>query len=124
MIMKLDSPIAFLGTDAPIKSLMFYEEVLGLKLLEDGPFALVFQVGTIPLRIQKVEQWNPVQGTAFGWNVDDIYRTIDELTPKGVEMERYPHFEQDEHGVWQTPDGARVAWFKDPIGNLLSLTQS
>jgi catechol 2,3-dioxygenase-like lactoylglutathione lyase family enzyme len=121
--MQLDTPIAFLATDQPVKSSMFYEEVLGLELVDDNPFALVFKVGSIVLRIQKLDDWTAVPGTVFGWEVEDIYKSIDELSSKGVTCEMYPHFDQDEHGVWTTPDYAQVAWFKDPVGNLLSLTQ-
>jgi predicted enzyme related to lactoylglutathione lyase len=78
--------------------------------------------GTL-LRIQKVGSLNPPTFTTLGWQVTDIAVAIDELTPLGVAFERYPGMAQDERGIWHSPSGARVAWFKDPDGNTLSLTQ-
>lgn len=121
--MKLDTPIAFLATDDAEASKGFYQDVLGLELIADEPFALVFRTGVVVLRIQKLDVFKPVPYTVFGWDVDDIYATIATLESRGVEFEDYEQIEQDEQNVWETPGGARVAWFRDPVGNLLSLTQ-
>ena len=102
----------------------FCQETLGLEFVADDRFALVFKTGGVMLRIQKVEAVTLVPYTMLGWQVSDIYATIAELESKHVAFENYPHIEQDNRNVWQTPSGARVAWFKDPVGNVLSLTQS
>ena len=115
--------IAFLPiTDAaPAKA--FYGDALGLKFIEDSPFALVFEGGGTMLRLQKVEAVTPLPGTALGWDVKDIASTIRALKARGVEFLRFERMEQDALGIWTSPSGAKVAWFKDPDGNNLSLTQ-
>jgi catechol 2,3-dioxygenase-like lactoylglutathione lyase family enzyme len=115
--------IAFIGTAAPAASLAFYRDVIGLRLVEDSPFALVFEGGGRMLRIQKLREIAPAPYTALGWQVADIAAEMTALVSKGVTFRRYPHMDQDETGVWTTPDGARVVWFSDPDGNNLSLTQ-
>ena len=75
------------------------------------------------LRVQKVHELRPARHTVLGWRVPDIRSRIKELTKKGVRFERYDGLGQDESGVWTTPSGAKVAWFKDPDGNTLSITQ-
>ncbi|MEM7015861.1 MAG: VOC family protein [Pseudomonadota bacterium] len=121
--MMLNQPILFLATDQADASRAFYEDTLGLELIADEPFALVFRVAEHTLRIQKVEQAQVLPYTTLGWNVEDIDSAIKQLSDKGVTFERYDGMGQDERGVWQTPDGAKITWFKDPVGHLLSLTQ-
>ena len=75
------------------------------------------------LLIQKVESHDPLPYTELGWKVLDIAAKVSALRDKGVHCERFPGMAQDELGVWASPSGARVAWFKDPDGNVLSLTQ-
>ena len=115
--------MAFLATKDAARARPFYEGVLGLPVLSDDDFALVLDAGGTMLRIQKVPSSNAAAYTALGWEVADIRATAAALTKKGVAFQRYPHFEQDDLGVWTAPSGARVAWFKDPDGNVLSLTQ-
>ncbi|MFT3899248.1 MAG: VOC family protein [Gordonia sp. (in: high G+C Gram-positive bacteria)] len=115
--------IAFTATTGPERSLAFYRDVVGLRLIADEEFAIVFDAHGTMLRIQKAAEHTPPPFTALGWKVDDIARAIAELTAKGVEMVRYPGFDQDADGVWTTPDGGKVAWFHDPDRNLLSLTE-
>lgn len=117
-------PIYFLATTDPGASLSFYRDVMGLVLLGDEPFALVFRLGDSELRIQKVDKMAPAAYTALGWEVEDIRLTVAIMGRRGVLFERYAHLNQDEQGVWRSPGGAAVAWFKDPCGNLLSLTQA
>jgi catechol 2,3-dioxygenase-like lactoylglutathione lyase family enzyme len=97
----------------------FYEGRLGLTLADETPYALVMRNGATTLRITKVEHLAPQPFTVLGWAVDDIHRAIAEL---GVECVRYDGLDQDEAGVWITPSGDQVAWFKDPDGNTLSLS--
>ncbi len=119
----LDDPVLFLATANAERSRAFYERVLGLALVADELPALVFQVGDRMLRIQKVDQVHAAPYTALGWAVSDIRRTIGSLTAAGVVFERYAGMNQDGDGIWRAPSGALVAWFRDPDGHVLSLTQ-
>jgi catechol 2,3-dioxygenase-like lactoylglutathione lyase family enzyme len=116
-------PICFAATTQPEVATKFYRDVLGLKLVQDTPFALVFDAHGTMLRVQKVQSVTPAGYTVLGWEVDDIGASAGGLTKKGVCFERYEGLPQDASGVWTTPDGSKVAWFKDPDGNTLSLTQ-
>jgi catechol 2,3-dioxygenase-like lactoylglutathione lyase family enzyme len=115
--------IAFVTTADPARSKAFYEETLGLRLVADDPYALVYDANGIALRIQKVPEVAPRAHTVLGWQVDDIASVIRGLVARGVTFERYSFMDQDDLGVWHTPDGGKVAWFKDPDGNVLSLTE-
>jgi len=115
---------AFVATTHPERAKQFYSRTLGLRLVSDDQFALVFDCAGIQLRIQKVETFQPHAFTALGWQVPGIRRSVAALAKKGVAFERYGFLEQDELGVWQAPSWAKVAWFKDPDGNLLSLTEA
>jgi len=83
----------------------------------------VFDANGTMLRVQKVREVVPAGYTILGWDVDDVGATVGKLSKEGVGFERYDGLPQDEKGIWTTPDGSRVAWFKDPDGNTLSLTQ-
>ena len=115
---------AFIATSNPKRSRRFFETTLGLHLLTDDEFALAFDSNGIQLRIQKVEKVLPQTFTALGWQVSNIRDAIVGLTKRGVSFERYSFLQQDELGVWLAPSGTKVAWFKDPDGNLLSLSES
>jgi catechol 2,3-dioxygenase-like lactoylglutathione lyase family enzyme len=115
--------ICFVATRNAASARKFYETTLGLKFVSDDPFATVFDANGTMLRVQKVQELVLAKHTVLGWDVPDIAARIGELTSKGVCFERYPGLPQDELGAWTTPSGAKVAWFKDPDGNTLSLTQ-
>ncbi|MGO9591251.1 MAG: VOC family protein [Candidatus Acidiferrales bacterium] len=115
--------VAFIATTQADSTRDFYEGVLGLHFIEDSPFALVFNAKGTMLRIQKVKEFRPASHTALGWDVPDIRAAVEDLTGRGVRFERYEGVPQDDLGVWKSPSGAQVAWFKDPNGNILSLTQ-
>jgi catechol 2,3-dioxygenase-like lactoylglutathione lyase family enzyme len=119
----LDKPILFLATANAERSREFYERVLGLAFVADEPPALVFQVGHSMLRIQKVDLVHKVPYTVLGWAVSDIRRTVRQLRAAGVAFQRYEGMTQDDDGIWHAPSGALVAWFQDPDGHILSLTQ-
>ncbi len=119
----LDKPMLFLATANPQRSRAFYEDVLGLKFVADEPPALVFRVGEAMLRIQKVERVQNVPYTALGWEVVDIRAEIRRLRAGGVAVQRYEGLTQDNDNIWQSPSGALIAWFQDPEGHILSLTQ-
>lgn len=114
---------AFVATANPRRSRRFYRDTLGLQLVGDDRFAIAFDCRGVQLRIQKVGRVRPQPFTALGWRVPNIRRAVARLVQAGVSFERYSFVEQDELGIWQAPSGAKVAWFKDPDGNLLSLTQ-
>ena len=114
---------AFLPTSHPDKAKNFYGNILGLKLLSEDNYALEFDVNGTSLRITVVEAFAPHAFTVLGWDVDDIRSMIRRLVEKGVIFERYNFLKQDDLGVWTSPAGAEVAWFKDPDNNLLSLTE-
>jgi catechol 2,3-dioxygenase-like lactoylglutathione lyase family enzyme len=102
----------------------FYRDILGLRLVsEEPPFALVFEANGIMLRLGMGKQLPPGSGTVLGWRVPDIVAAVKELSQAGVRFERYPQMPQDELGIWTAPGGAKVAWFKDPDGNVLSLSE-
>jgi catechol 2,3-dioxygenase-like lactoylglutathione lyase family enzyme len=120
---NLDEPVLFLATANVERSRAFYERVLGLTFVADEPPALVFQVGDSMLRIQKVERVHAAPYTALGWAVADIRQTVRGLGEVGVVFERYEGMNQDGDAIWHAPSGALVAWFRDPDGHVLSLTQ-
>lgn len=115
--------IGFAATTNSEQARKFYGETLGLPLAEENPFALVFDAAGTMLRIQKLDSLPPARYTTLGWEVEDIGATIHRLTENGVRFERFPGLPQDDLGIWTTPDGSQVAWFKDPDGNTLSLTE-
>jgi catechol 2,3-dioxygenase-like lactoylglutathione lyase family enzyme len=115
--------MAFLATTDATRARTFYEDVLGLRLVSDDPFALVYDAQGTELRIQKVERFAPQPHTALGWEVGSIDVVVREIVARGGRFERYPSLVQDEAGIWKAPSGARIAWLKDPDGNLLSFTE-
>ncbi len=114
---------AFVATANPTRSKRFYRDTLGLRLVSDDQFAIVFDCSGVQLRIQKVENLQPHPFTALGWHVPNIRTAMLGLSKVGVAFEHYSFLQQDDLGVWQAPSTAKVAWFKDPDGNLLSLTE-
>lgn len=115
--------MAFAATSDAMRSKEFYEKTLGLRLVADEAYALVFDSNGTQLRIQKVQKTQPPPFTVLGWEVSDIRETLIALRERGVTFERFGFMKQDDLGVWAADDRTKVAWFKDPDGNLLSLTQ-
>ncbi len=114
---------AFVPATNPEKVKVFYRDILGLSLLSEDDYALEFDANGTLLRIALVRELKPQPFTVLGWNVEDIYSTIKSLNDKNVFCEKYDFMQQDDSGVWNSPNGSKVAWFKDPDGNVLSLTQ-
>src|SRR4051794_33573180 len=114
--------IAFIATRNGAKARQFYEGVLGLPVISDDAFALALDVHGTMLRVQKVAELTPAPFTALGWQVLDIRATVAALLAAGIGCQIHPGMAQDEQGIWCAPSGALVAWFKDPDGNMLSLT--
>jgi catechol 2,3-dioxygenase-like lactoylglutathione lyase family enzyme len=101
----------------------FYVDLLKLDLVAEDDFAIVVAAKGATVRISEVGAFSPAKYTIIGWEVPDIVVTVRELTDKGVSFSRYPHFQQDDLGIWTSPSGSKVAWFSDPDGNVLSLSQ-
>ena len=115
--------IVFIPTADAERARLFYEAKLGLRFVSDDHFAVVMEANRVMVRIVRVGDFTPAPFTILSWQVDNIHRTVAELRDQGIEFKRYPHFEQTSDGVWASPDGAKVAWFADPDGNTLSLSQ-
>lgn len=116
--------MAFAATLDTAKAKEFYAGKLGLQFLYDDGFAVVFDANGTTLRIQKVKEVAGAQYTVLGWEVPDIAAKVEELTKAGVKFENFGLPDQDKSGIWTAPGGvAKVAWFKDPDGNTLSLSQ-
>jgi catechol 2,3-dioxygenase-like lactoylglutathione lyase family enzyme len=119
--------IAFVPTRDPGKAREFYETTLGLDFISEDPFALVFNAHGTTLRIANVAEvkgFKPAPFTIVGWKVTNVSDTVGDLLKTGVQFERFPGMDQDAKGIWKSPSGAKVAWFKDPDGNILSITQA
>jgi catechol 2,3-dioxygenase-like lactoylglutathione lyase family enzyme len=115
--------VAFVATTDPARAKAFYANTLGLRLVSEDGFALVFDAGGTMLRIAVVKTVQPAGYTVLGWIVPDIAKTARDLVKRGVVFQRYEGMPQDDLGIWSSPGGARVAWFSDPEGHTLSLTE-
>jgi catechol 2,3-dioxygenase-like lactoylglutathione lyase family enzyme len=116
--------VAFVPTRDSGKARTFYEIVLGLRFVKDDGFAVTLDANGIMVRVTKVPPpFTPAPFTILGWQVPDIEKMVAGLQEKGVHFERFGFFKQDELGIWTAPTGDKVAWFKDPDGNMLSLSQ-
>jgi catechol 2,3-dioxygenase-like lactoylglutathione lyase family enzyme len=119
----IGSVVTFLLTKQPEAAIAFYRDTMGLTFKRDDGFALVFDLDGVMLRIAKVQDFTPVQNTVLGWEAADIGSAVRALAAKGVVVTRYPGMQFDEDGVTTFPNGDKVAWFRDPDGNVLSLSQ-
>jgi catechol 2,3-dioxygenase-like lactoylglutathione lyase family enzyme len=113
--------VAFVPSTDLDRSARFYLDVLGLTAIEQTPFALAVDAGGTTLRVTQVDERADAPYTVLGWTVPDIDAAVDALRAKGVEFTRYDGMDQDAHDTWTAPGGARIAWFRDPDGNTLSL---
>jgi predicted enzyme related to lactoylglutathione lyase len=116
--------IAFVPITDPARARTFYEQVLGLTFVGEDEFAMAFEAHGTALRLPKLQSVSPAPYTVLGWRVADIRSEMHTLAARGVVFERYEGMPQDADGVWSAPGGGLIAWFKDPDGNVLSLTQS
>jgi catechol 2,3-dioxygenase-like lactoylglutathione lyase family enzyme len=114
--------VGFLHTTDYEKARAFYEGKLGFAFVSLDRFALALRSGENMVRITKEEHFQPTQGTVLGWEVDDVRAAVLWLKSREVETEKYPFVPDQELGVWDSPSGDQVAWFKDPDGNVLSLS--
>jgi len=112
----------FVRITDPERARSFYEQTLGLAFDYENPYVMVFRSGSAQIIAQKVKEFAPVAATVLGWEVKDIEKVVSDLRNAGVVFERFEFMEQDELGVWKSPAG-KVAWFKDPDGNILSVSE-
>ena len=115
--------VAFVSITDTDKARAFYEGVLGLRFVKDDGFALVFDANGIMVRAAKMKEVTPAQFTVLGWQVKDIAAVVGAMRDHGVHFEVFGFFKQDELGIWTAPTGDKVAWFKDPDGNILSVSE-
>ena len=132
-MLETEKVVAFLAVRDRDAARKFYRDTLGLKLMGEDQFALVFDANGTTLRLSPVKDWTPPQFTVLGWEVSDIVAAVKALHSAGIEFQHYPWMKgQDEMGIWTSPSGpdvaavhagAKVAWFKDPDGNVLSVAE-
>ena len=115
--------IAFIPTRDAAKARTFYEGVLGLTFVSDDAFAIVMDAKGTMIRIVRVGEFTPMPFTILGFQVENIHQAVVELAGKGLVFARYAYFEQSSEGIWTSPNGSKVAWFLDPDGNTLSISQ-
>jgi len=115
--------IAFAPATDLVRARRFYEHTLGLRFVEQSDFACVFDANGTMLRITAVSEVANPGYTVIGWRVEDIQAAVQGLILKGVKFTQYDEMNQDLNGIWTTPGGDKVAWFADPDGNNVSLTQ-
>ena len=119
--MKLGKVVGFLPTTDATQSRAFFEGQLGLRFVSEDDYALAMESNGTAIRIAKVQQFQPAPYTVLGWEVQKIEAVVTELIARSVSFEQYPFIQNKELGIWAAPDGTKVAWFKDPLGNLLSV---
>ena len=115
--------IGFVPTKDSVKARGFYEGILQFQFVSDDMFALVIRAGETMLRIGKVQDFTPAPYTVLGWEVSNIEEVAKWLQKRGVTLEKFPFVQDKELGIWTTPNGDKVAWFRDPDGNVLSVSQ-
>jgi catechol 2,3-dioxygenase-like lactoylglutathione lyase family enzyme len=115
--------VAFVPVNNAAKARAFYRDTLGLRMLSEDNFALVFEVEGVRLRVTLVGKLQPQPFTVLGWMVNDAAETARKLAAAGISGERFPGLEQDDLGIWTAPGGAKILWFKDPDGNILGISE-
>ncbi len=124
-ILEAAKPAIVICTRDRARATAFYRDTLGLTLAYEDNFAAVFNISGVTLRVSTVPSFTPQEHTILGFHVPDVLGTVKALREKGVTFNRYPRFTQDELGIWTAPGGTvRVAWLKDPDGNVLSVTNA
>jgi catechol 2,3-dioxygenase-like lactoylglutathione lyase family enzyme len=124
-ILAAAKPAIIICTRDRARATAFYRDTLGLTLAHEDNFAAVFMIGGATLRISVVADFTPHEHTILGFSVPQVAATVKALRENGVVFNIYPGFTQDEVGIWTAPGGtARVAWFRDPDGNVLSVTNA
>jgi catechol 2,3-dioxygenase-like lactoylglutathione lyase family enzyme len=124
-ILEAAKPAVIICTRDRARATAFYRDTLGLAVAYEDNFAAVFNIGGITLRVSLVPDFTPHEHTIVGFHVADVPATVNALREKSVTFSIYPRLHQDELGIWTAPGGTmHVAWFKDPDGNVLSVTNA
>lgn len=121
-MLSTEKLVAFVSTTNADHARAFYRDKLGLRLVSEDNFALGFESGGAPLRVSLAQEVKPAQYTVLGWDVKDLHAAVLDLKKAGIVCEIFGFFKQDELGIWTAPNGDQVAWFKDPDGNILSVS--
>ena len=114
---------AFIPTVNPQEAILFYRDLLGFELMSEDDYAMEFNANGTLLRVTIVDEFVPQPFTILGWNIENLVFTVRQFNNKNIYFEIFDFLEQDDLGIWNSPGGAKVAWFKDPDGNILSLTE-
>jgi catechol 2,3-dioxygenase-like lactoylglutathione lyase family enzyme len=114
--------IGFLVTIDYDRAREFYEQKLGFEFVSVDQYALVMRTAKNMIRITKIKNFTPARNTVLGWEVENIEDEVRMLTQRGIEFENYPFIQDHELRIWTAPGGDKIAWFKDPDGNVLSLS--
>ncbi|MCB9271937.1 MAG: VOC family protein [Lewinellaceae bacterium] len=114
---------AFIPTVDPQEAILFYRDLLGFELMSEDDYAMEFNANGTLLRVTIVDEFVPQPFTILGWNIENLVFTVRQFNEKNIYFEIFDFLEQDDLGIWNSPGGAKVAWFKDPDGNILSLTE-
>jgi catechol 2,3-dioxygenase-like lactoylglutathione lyase family enzyme len=124
-ILGAAEPVVIICTRDRARAAVFYRETLGLKLKSEDDYAVVFDVDGIDLRVSTVPDFTPHEHTVLGFRVPDVATIVKALREQGVMFNTYKGFNQDDLGIVALPNSAlRVAWFNDPDGNVLSVTNA
>jgi catechol 2,3-dioxygenase-like lactoylglutathione lyase family enzyme len=124
-ILEAAKPVAIICTRDRARAAIFYRDTLGLRMKLEDDYAVVFEVGGVDLRVSTVADFTPHEHTVLGFRVPDVAAAVKALREKGVTCNIYKGFNQDELGIFSPPNSAlRVAWFNDPDGNVLSVTNA
>jgi catechol 2,3-dioxygenase-like lactoylglutathione lyase family enzyme len=119
------TPLGFIMTTDRARAVAFYRDIMGFRLLAEDPFAATFDMRGLTVRLSDTGDLAPSPHPVLGWTVKGIHAAVRDLAARGVAFIHYPGMGQDADGVWTSPDGAAaVAFFADPDGNLLSLTET
>ena len=121
-ILEAAKPAVVICTRDRTRAVAFYRDILGLNLASEDTFAAVFNSGGITVRISLVPDFTPHEHTILGFNVTDVAATVEALRAQGAVFNIYEGYQQDESAILTLPRGIQVAWFKDPDGNVLSVT--
>jgi len=115
--------VAFVASTDLARAERFYVDTLGLRRKDRDDFGLVVEANGVTIRVARVDDFEPQAFTVLGFDVDDVERVARGLASKGIEFERYAGMKQDSSGIWTSPGGSRIAWFKDADGNILSIAE-
>ncbi len=119
------TPVAFLYVSDRERALGFYRDTLGLALRSADAFGDFIELGGALLRMTVMPDHQAHPHPVLGWNVEDIRATVEALRDLGIAFTIHEGLGQDALGIWTAPDGnTRIAFFADPDGNVLTLSET